>query len=329
MRYLGLVLSFFLLACGIEQVQKEQKSDIAHLSEQLLQNPNDLALLQKRKQLFLDRGNLGAAMMDQELIVSLDSSNHELLFELAEMQYLIAVNGRPNYYKASLKNLTKDLEAQEAHTASLLLRGELHYLYRKHEKSLKDLNNVLKVDPYEAKAYYFKGLNFKELGDFEKAVSQFQTTVEQDPYHLDAYEQLAFVYAYLGNPLAELYFDNALAVDSSNVQMWYNKGMYLQGLERYADAEKCYKAMLRIDKFNQFANYNLGYLNWLKEEYEMAANYFSDAIYTNSQYADAYFARGLCFKELGNIPQARVDFQSSLSLDETNIEAKKELNRLP
>ena len=228
MKYFALFISFFLLACGTEQVQKEQKSDIAQLSEQLLQNPNDVALLQKRKQLFLDRGNLEAAMMDQELIVSLDSSNHELLFELAEMQYQIAKNGRPNYYKASLKNLTKDLEAQEAHIPSLLLRGELHYLYRKHEESLKDLNNVLKVDPYEAKAYYFKGLNFKELGDFEKAVSQFQTTVEQDPFHVDAYEQLAFIYAYLGNPLAELYFDNALAVDSSNVQIWYNKGMYLQ-----------------------------------------------------------------------------------------------------
>ena len=329
MKYFGLFISFFLLACGTEQVHKEQKSDISQLSEQLLQNPNNVALLQKRKQLFLDRGNLEAAMMDQELIVSLDSSNHELLFELAEMQYQIAKNGRPNYYKTSLKNLTKGLEAQEAHTASLLLRGELHYLYRKHEESLKDLNNVLKVDPYEEKAYYFKGLNFKELGDFKKAVSQFQTTVEQNPFHVDAYEQLAFIYAYLGNPLAELYFDNALAVDSSNVQMWYNKGMYLQKLKRYADAEKCYKAMLRRDNFNQFANYNLGYLNWLKQEYEMAANYFSDAIYTNSEYADAYFARGLCFKELGNIPQARVDFQSALRLDETNTEAKKELNSLP
>ena len=80
MRYLGIFLSFFLLACGTEQVQKEQKSDIAQLSEQLLQNPHDVAMLQKRKKLFLERGNLEAAMMDQELIVLLDSSNHELFF---------------------------------------------------------------------------------------------------------------------------------------------------------------------------------------------------------------------------------------------------------
>ena len=137
MRYLGFVLLFFLLACGTEQIQKEQKSEIAQLSELILQRPNDVALLQSRKQLFLERGNLEAAIMDQEIIVSLDSSNHKLLFELAEMQYQIAVNGRPNYYKAALKNLTKDLEAQEAHTASLLLRGELHYLYRKHKESLR------------------------------------------------------------------------------------------------------------------------------------------------------------------------------------------------
>ncbi|MBJ11212.1 MAG: hypothetical protein CMP66_07160 [Flavobacteriales bacterium] len=329
MKYFVFFISFFLLACGTEQVQKKQKSDIAQLSEQLLQNPNDIALLQKRKQLFLDRGNLEAAMMDQELIVSLDSSNHELLFELAEMQYQIAKNGRPNYYKASLKNLTKDLEAQESHTSSLLLRGELHFLYRNHEQSLKDLNNVLRVDPYEAKAYYFKGLNFKELGDFEKAISQLQTSVEQDPFNIYAYEELAFIYAYLDNPIAELYFDNALSLDSLNVQIWYRKGKYLQDLDRFSDAEKCYNAMLRIDNFNQFANYNLGYINWKRKDYEMAANYFSDAIYTNPEYVDAYFARGLCFKELGNIPQARADFQSALRLDENDEQAKIELNNLP
>lgn len=329
MRYLGVVLLVFLLACGTEQAPKEQKSDIAQLSEQLLKSPNDVALLKQRKQLFLDKGNVEAAMMDQELIVASDSANHELLFELAAMQHQVAVAGKPDYYRASLKNLTKELNAQEAHLPSLLLRGELHYLYRNHEESLKDLNNVLKANPYEAKAYFFKGLNFKELGDFEKAISQFQTTVEQDPYHIEAYEQLAFVHAYLGNPLAELYFDNALAVDSANVQMWYNKGKYLQDIGRFSEAEKCYQAMLRRDKFNQFANYNLGYLNFLKEEYELAANYFSDAIYTNSGYADAYFARGLCFKELGNIPQSRMDFQSALRLDESFTEAQRELDRLP
>ena len=87
--------------------------------------------------------------------------------------------------------------------------------------------------------------------------------------------------------------------------------------------------MLRRDNFNQFANYNLGYINWKRQEYEMAANYFSDAIYTNPEYADAYFARGICFKELGNIPQARVDFQSALRLDETDEQAKIELKNLP
>lgn len=329
MRCLAVFLLVFLFACGTEQAPKEQKSDIAQLSEQLLKSPNNVVLLKQRKQLFLDKGNMEAAMIDQQLILASDSTNHELLFELAEIQYQLAIAGKSDYYRTSLRNLTKELEAQEGHLPSLLLRGELHYLYREHAESLKDLNNVLNTNPYEAKAYFFKGLNFKELGDFEKAISQFQTTVEQDPYHIEAYEQLAFVYAYLANPLAELYFDNALAVDSSNVQMWYNKGMYLQGLKRYTDAEKCYQAMLRRDKFNQFANYNLGYLNYEKEEYELAANYFSDAIYTNSGYADAYFARGLCFKELGNIPQSRMDFQSALRLDESFAEAQRELDDLP
>lgn len=328
MRKLIFSLSVLLFSCGGEQLPKKSKSDIAQLSEQLLKTPNDLRLIEARKQLFLDRGDVEAALIDQRQVVALDSTNHELLYELAIMQYKVAISGKPDYYRKSLNSLSKELEAQEKHTESLLLRGELHYLYKKHKESLADLNNVLRVDPYEAKAYFYKGLNFREMGDLERAISQFQTTVEQDPNYKEAYEQLGFIYEFQGNPLAENYFDNALAVDSSGIQLWYNKGKYLQDIGRLEDAKKCYKAILRRDLFNQFAHYNLGCIYLKQQDFESGANHFSEVIYTNPNYTSAFFARGLCFKEMGNLPQAKLDFQNTLKLDPDFKEAQLELKKM-
>jgi tetratricopeptide (TPR) repeat protein len=328
MRKLIFGLSVLLFSCGGEQVAKETKSDIAQLSEQLLKTPYDLHLIEARKQLFLDRGNVEAALIDQRQIVALDSTNHELLYELAHMQYKVAISGKPDYYRAALNSLSKELEAQEKHTESLLLRGELRYLYKKHKESLTDLNNVLRANPYEAKAYFHKGLNFKEMGDLEKATAQFQTAVEQDPNYKEAFEQLGFIYEFQGNPLAENYFNNALAVDSSDVQLWYNKGKYLQDLGRFEDAKKCYRSILRRDQFNQFAHYNLGYIYLKQQDFESGANHFSEVIYTNPNYTSAFFARGICFKEMGNLPQAKLDFQNTLKLDPDFREAQEELQKI-
>ena len=330
MRFFILPFLLIFFSCGLEQNSENAKPSISLLSEAILKSPDNIDLLQQRKVLFLKNDNLEAALIDQEQIVSLDSSNHLSWYELADIQYKIAKKDKPNYYRFALSSLMKEMPNQEVHIPSLLLRGKLQYLYRNHQESLKDLNNTLKENPYDSEAYFYKGLNYKELGDIEKAISQFQTTVEQNPFHVMAYEQLAFIYASMGDTtLALMFFDNALSVDSSNIKTWYNKGKYLQDLERYNESEKCYYAILKRDNFNEFANYNLGYIHFLRQEYEMAANYFSDAIYTNSAYADAYYSRGLCFNALKNIPQARVDFQTALRLDETFEEARIELQKLP
>ena len=326
MRYFFIFL--FFIACSVEDESEKKVSKISKISQELLDNPLDSKLLESRKQLFLNQNNIEAAIIDQQTLISLDSTNHLLLYALAEMQYKVAVFGKVDYFKYSLQNLTKDLDLQEKHLPSLLLRSELYYIYKKHKESLQDLNNVLRIDPHSAKAYFFKGLNFKELGLLDRSIAQFQTCIEQDPSYISAYEQLGFIYHSQNNSLAHLYFNNAILLDSFNVNMWYNKGKYLQDIGEYKEAEKCYKSILRLDVFNESANYNLGYLYYLKNDFEMSANYFSDAIYTNPQYFEAYFSRGLCFKNLNNFQQAVVDFKSALKINPNFLDAKIELDKL-
>lgn len=332
MRFIVLIVC--LLFCACVQTEKEEvkatdfRSSISLLSKKLLDNPNDMTLLKERSDLFLSQGNLEGALFDLEFLYELDSNNYESLSNLAHIYFQLGENGKTEYYKKAFFLLQKDIVTLKNNLSDLSMRYKLFFMTNKHKKSLTDINSVLKIDKYIAEAYYYKGLNYCKIGDTIKAISQFQTAVEQDPNYLDAYLVLGLLYDLKGDTLAELYFNNALLVDSTSTRVLYNKGKYYQDILKLEQAKKCYLAVLRFDSKFIDAYYNLGYISLLQEEYLNGANYFSEVIYSNPSFATAFYSRGLCFKGLGEFQKARLDFRKTLEIDPDFREAADELVKI-
>jgi tetratricopeptide (TPR) repeat protein len=49
------------------------------------------------------------------------------------------------------------------------------------QEAINEINEVLKLEKSNPKAYYLKGVIYKESGDTSLAVSSFMTAIEQDP----------------------------------------------------------------------------------------------------------------------------------------------------
>jgi len=62
--------------------------------------------------------------------------------------------------------------------------------------------------------------------------------------------------------------------------------------------------------------------------HDVAVNNFADAIYSNSVFYEAYYARGICFETLGNIAQAEVDYERSIEINPEYKYAVDALNNL-
>jgi tetratricopeptide (TPR) repeat protein len=327
MRYTFLSLvTVVLFSCVEPKPSSQAVMSMTELNQAILDSPDDIALIEQRLAHYVEEGNFKGAMKDAEFLYAQDSANVDLKLQYVEHAFRWAEEGEePSYYRTALSLLD---EESDLSTDWLNLRGRLRYLFKQHEGSLKDLNAVLKADPYVAEAYYLKALNRKEMGDTVAAVSLFQTAVEQAPDMLEAYEQMAVIFAAQNDPVSIHYYDNALSIDSSRINLWYGKGKFLQDQGQFAAAKKCYEAILRRDAFNQFAHYNLGYLYYAQEQYELAVDHFAEVIYTNPNYVYAFYARGLCFKELGNRAQAKYDFQNALKLDPDFEDAAQELQKM-
>lgn len=314
-----------IFSCSERKIVSNEPKSISELSKALLQEPNDTFLLKERRDLFISNGNLEKAILDQKQLFYSDTTNLKYRYYLAELYFELS-SSNPSYIAKSLSLLTDD---KMVYPPMLLLRAKLHYIYQNYSQSLVDINAFLPSYPFNAEAYFYKGLNYKEMGDLEMAKSQFQTAVEQNPNYVESYEQLAFIYAFNGDSLAEYYFDNALDVDSNLISSWYNRGMYHQNTGDFVKAKESYYGILRRDSLNIDANYNLGYISLIEADYNLSIGYFTSVIVQSPNFASAYFSRGLAFKFNNDFESAREDFISTLDLSPEFKEAENELQFLP
>ncbi len=324
-RLLILLSTIFLFSCLENNLPVDEPSSIANLSKALLEQPNDTVLLKERRNRFIESGELEKAIIDQQQLFELDTSNLSFRHDLADLYF--------DLYPTNSIYISKSLALiSENHTIFspiLLLRAKLFYVLQNYSQSLKDLNTFLTSNPFDPEAYFFKGLNYKDMGNLEMAQSQFHTAVEQDPNFVESYEQLAFIYYSRGDSLAKYYFKNALICDSNLISSWYNLGMYYQKQGDFHNAKKSYYGILRRDSLNKDANYNLGYISLVEGSYESAIHYFSFVISQNIDYSSAFFSRGLAYKFAGINDLARNDFEMAIELSPEFEEAKDELKSLP
>ena len=315
----------FLFSCSERNISSNEPSSISDLSKALLEQPNDTALLIERRNRFIESSELEKAIIDQQQLFAIDTSNLNYRYDLADLYFEIYPSN-PIYISKSLALISDNYTI---FPPMLMLRAKLYYVLQNYSQSLKDINTYLPTHPFDAEAYFFKGLNYKDMGDLEMAQSQFQTAVEQDPNYVESYEQLAFIYSFKGDSLAKYYFKNALIADSSLLSSWYNLGMYYQDEGSFSKAKQYYYGMLRRDSLNKDANYNLGYISLVEGNYESAIQYFSSVISQNRVYASAFFSRGLAYKFAGINDFARKDFEMAMELSPEFKEAKDELLSLP
>ncbi len=72
------------------------------------------------------------------------------------------------------------------------------------EKAEKIMNELLRKFPQEKLAYFQLGIAYYENGRWAKAIESFKMAIQLDPYYKEAYNYLAYCYAYLND------FENSL-----------------------------------------------------------------------------------------------------------------------
>lgn len=331
---LSFCLIAFTFSCGSDSSQQPEKladtdvpasntPAIGQLTQQIAAAPNDASLYAHRGALLYENENIDEGISDLNKAIELDSTQAEYYHTLADM-YM-------DYYKSGkgLSVMQRAGAAFPKRIPTLLKLAEFQWILKKHTDALFTLERIRTIDPLNAEMFFMFGNVFKDMGKGDQAINAYQSSVENDPGLMDAWINLAQLLADKGSPAAGKYFDNALRVDSNNIDALHAKAYYLSNTKNeLPEAITLYKKINTLDPQYVDGYYNTGLLYLDMDSLNQAYKSFNLAINIAPTFAAAYYHRGLAAEMLGNRAQAKSDYENVLSLDPDFKSAKTGLVRV-
>ena len=174
----------------------------------------------------------------------------------------------------------------------VLLIGSNSYLTYERNKIWKDdpslLNDNVAKTPNLTRVLLNRGIAYRRLGQWEKAIDDYSRVIDINPKYAQAY---------------------------------YNRGIAKKSIQDYHGAIADYSKAIEIDpKYIQAYN-NRGVLKVNLQDYQGAIADYSDALEIDPKYIQAYNNRGAAFCTLGQWDKAIADFSKMIEIDPTNSKA--------
>ena len=286
--------------------------------------PDDDQLYYQRAKYFYEVEGYDQSIIDLKKAIDIDSSllsYHHLLADV----YMDYFKSRPalNTLRAAATQFPDSL-----HT--LLKLSEFEYILKKHDESIKTCDLILRKDGQNAEAFYMLGRNFKARKETKRAINSFQTCVENDPDHIDAYFEIGNLFDQQENPIAVKYYDNALRIEPKQVGVIFAKGNHFHNMGKLNKAVETYKQAIVIDPQYAEAFYNTGLAYLEMDSLQLGYDHFDLTVKARPTYIMGYFYRGFAAEELGRLTDAKKDYEHVLSFApeyHRGLDALENINR--
>ena len=271
-----------------------------------------------------------SALFDLKEIVRIDSLNTTNHFNIAEIYFMLSKgdNPSPKYPSLVKYHLEQSINLDSKNKSSLSLMGELLLAYKQYESAINSFNRSLVIDYNQERTHMLMGYAFKQLNQTENAINCFRNSININPEFFEGHMQLGEIFHLLGDTSALVYYNNALTINPYDEIALYNKALFYQNMLDWNNALHAYAELHKIKPFHSSGHYNLGFIHMELELYDIAINNFSDAIYSNSEFYEAYYSRGNCFETLGNIAQAESDYNRAIEINSNYTYAIEALSSL-
>jgi len=132
---------------------------------------------------------------------------------------------------------------------------------KKIHAAIDELHRAVRVDSRNDAAYVDLGFCYGVLRDADNAIDMYRTATDLNPSG-NNFIELADVYLRVGDPEDALLAANAgIIKDPSNARLYNAKGMALNDLQRFDEAEEAWEKALRLNPNLRVAQVNLDALN--------------------------------------------------------------------
>jgi len=257
--------------------------------------------------------------------LKLDKENYFIYNKLSLMYYYLDnLDSSIVYCDLTLKIVPND-------TTALYQRGHCYIDKGEYQKALNDFTlSFEKTNKRNSNASFNIGKCYFGLGNIDKAIEFYKTTLSLEPNDKYSFYELGYCYASLATPdkdNALKYYTKAIDQDKNYYDAYFNRGLLsatqFKNLKKgHADLERS----IEIRPKNKLSYLYNGMLYRDEEDYGKAKDMFNKVIELYPNYADAYFERAATWYEIGILNMVCKDLDKAESLGYTKaIDTKKQL----
>jgi tetratricopeptide (TPR) repeat protein len=300
---------------------------IDQLTQKLQNAPEDIDLLYQRANVYYEKDEFEASIQDLEKAMSIDSLKPEI-YHLLSDNYM-------DYFRSreALDAMEKVVRLFPERIPSLLKLSETQMILHQYENSVFTINEILRLSPQNNEAYFMLGMNFRAMGDTDRAINSFQTAVENDPEMIDAWLILGELHEKKGSKDAIKFFDNAVNVAPDNPEALHSKAFYLQNHNDIPGALEIYRDLIIKNPNYTDAYLNSGILYMAIDSLDRAFEQMNLLAGVQPENPLAYYYRGIIHDAYGNYEAASIDLQNSLNInpefEEAQAMLKTVLEKMP
>jgi len=179
-------------------------------------------------------------------------------------------------------------------------------------------------DPDRSVVYFHRGFAYYEQSQYDRAIADYNLAIAFKPEFATAYNNRGVVYEKQSRyDLAIDDFNRAIAHQHDYAEAYYNLGLAYAGLSQYWQF------------FSPKPGYAKGYQTWwqsqVADNHEQAITNYNWAITFKTNFAEAYYNRGLVYKSMNDKTKAAADFRKVLELSKDAAlreQAEEELKEL-
>ncbi len=230
----------------------------------------------------------------------------------------------------------------------LLPRIQLGLLETDNDSKKRHLEEILRLNPNYAPAYYYLSLLNSEEKNLEEAEANLNKAIKSNPSDPDLQTSLGELYLEMNRITeAERIFSDMTATSDLLPQNYFylakvesekgnleeairlydlaintadgyypeallNKGYILKQLDRNEEAADVYREALRLRPEYSEAHYNLALLFHRNNDYRQAVRHYRNAVRSNPSYARAWYNAGVVFNAKGEPDSAKYYFEKAL-----------------
>lgn len=201
-----------------------------------------------------------------------------------------------------------------------------------------DIEEKLSHDALRAEAFFHRGNDRYDAGNYEAAIKDFNKAIKIDAKFVDKFMPRLRRKAYnlRGNAKfkSQLYteaikdYDKSIALDPKCPWVYYNRARAYAKAGLYKKAVKDYTTILKLIPGDDFAYYMRGNIKVEIGDYKEAVSDYNKAIKIDPYYFEAYCKRGDAEFDLEQYHKAIKTYKKAMSLRRNNQEALNGINKV-